>query len=261
MNQKVRMTKFIVILLLIIMPTASESQTINAHVGKQNIYLDSGKVTRGITPPGGTDVYDIRFSKHGTFERLVFEIRDTTDDKPSKTPCFFEVTYEQYPFRLVVDLDNTRLQFSADFPNFSNSDYISGKYYLPSATRGNYNFALTLKKPIKFEVFELHNPGRIVIDIKAGDKSEKDFPPVYSLRSKSYYFDDLRDQEDKMGLENVRIIKSQDKKYVIEEGYYKTAQEAMERKDLFIKKGIELFVEKRGANELPKGKVISYPNK
>jgi hypothetical protein len=118
-----------------------------------------------------------------------------------------------------------------------------------------------LKKPIKFEVFELHNPGRIVIDIKAGDKSEKDFPPVYSLRSKSYYFDDLRDQEEKMELERVRIIKSQDKKYVIEEGYYKTAQEAMERKDLFIKKGIELFVEKRGANELPKGKFMSHPNK
>ena len=255
------MTTFIVILLLIIMPTASESQTINAHVGKQNIYLDSGKVRRGLTPPGGTDVYDIRFSKHGTFERLVFELRDTTDDKPSKTPCFYEVTYEQYPFRLVVDLDNTRLQFSADFPNFSNSDYISGKYYLLSETWGNYNFALTLKKPIKFEVFELHNPGRIVIDIKAGDKSEKDFPPVYSLRSKSYYFDDLRGQEDKMGLQSVRIIKSQDKKYVIEEGYYKTAQEALERKDLFIKKGIELFVEKRRANELPKGKVICQSNK
>jgi hypothetical protein len=255
MDQEVKMTKFMVILLFIIMPAPSESQTINAHVGKRNIYLDSGTVTRGLTPPGGTDVYDIRFSKHGTFERLVFEIRDTTDDKPSKTPCFFEVTYEQYPFRLVVDLDNTRLQFSADFPNFSNSNYISGIYYLPSETSGNYKFALTLKKPIKFEVFELHNPGRIVIDIKAGDQSEKDFPPVYSLRSKSYYFDDLRYQEDKMGLE--RIIKSRDKKYVIEEGYYKTEQEARERKDLFIKKGIMLFVEKRRVNELPKGTVIS----
>jgi hypothetical protein len=87
MNQDVRMTTSIVILLLIIMPAASESQTINAHVGKQNIYLDSGKVRRGPGPPGGTDVYDIRFSKHGTFERLVFGIRETTDDKPSETPC------------------------------------------------------------------------------------------------------------------------------------------------------------------------------
>ena len=60
-----------------------------------------------------------------------------------------------------------------------------------------------------------------------------------------------------MGLQSVRIIKSQDKKYVIEEGYYKTEQEAVDRKDLFIKKGIELFVEKRRVNELPKGKVIS----
>ena len=60
-----------------------------------------------------------------------------------------------------------------------------------------------------------------------------------------------------MGLESVRIIKSQDKKYIIEEWYYKTKQEALERRDFFIKKGIELFVEKRRANELPKGKIIS----
>jgi hypothetical protein len=32
----------------------------------------------------------------------------------------------------------------------------------------------------------------------------------------------------------------------------------MEKKDLFIKKGIELFVEKRRVNELPQGTVISH---
>ena len=31
----------------------------------------------------------------------------------------------------------------------------------------------------------------------------------------------------------------------------------MEKKDLFIKKGIELFVEKRRVNDIPKGTVIS----
>jgi hypothetical protein len=236
--------------------TSSESQTIKAKVGKKNIYLDSGKVQGGLGKPGGMDVYDIRFSKHGTFERLVLEIHERLINKPYDTPCFYEVTYEQYPFRLVVDLDSTRSEFSADFPNFSNSDYICGKYFLLSYDWGNYIFALTLKKPIKYEVFELHNPARIVIDIKEGDKSEKDYPPIYSLRSQSYYKSDLRDEEEKISQlaeKKVRVIKSQDKKYFMEEGYYKTEKEALERKKFFDEKGIALFIEKRKANEIPKG--------
>ena len=177
-------------------------------------------------------------------------------NRPYDTPCFYKVTYEQYPFRLVVDLDSTRSEFSADFPDFGNSDYISGVYSLLSYDWGNYNFALTLKKPIKFEVFELHNPARIVIDIKGGGKSEKDFPPIYSVRSQSYYLDDLRDEEEKireLAEKKVRIINSQDKKYFIEEGYYKTEKEALQRKELLEDKGIVLFIEKRKANDIPKG--------
>lgn len=250
------MITFILILLFIIMPATSESQTIKAKVGKKNIYLDSGKVQGGLGKPGGMDVYDIRFSKHGTFERLVLEIHERLSNKPYDTPCFYEVTYEQYPLRLVVDLDSTRSEFSADFPYFGNSDYIHGKYPLLTYDWGNYKFALTLKKPIKYEIFELHNPARIVIDIKGGDKSEKDYPPIYSLRSQSYYLNDLRNEEDKiseLAEKKVRVIKSQDKKYIIEEGYYKTENEAMERKKLFDAKGIPLFIEKRKVNEIPKG--------
>jgi hypothetical protein len=250
------MTRFILVLLFIMVPTISESQTIKANVGKKNIYLDSGKVQGGMGKPGGMDVYHIRFSKHATFERLVFEIHERLINKPHDTPCFFEVTYEQYPLRLVVDLDSTRSEFSADFPYFGNSDYISGVYHLLSYDWGNYSFALTLKKPIKYEVFELHNPGRIVIDIMRADKSENDYPPIYSLRSQSYYLNDLRDEEEKiseLAEKKVRIIKSQDKKYFIEEGYYKTEKEALERKIFFDTKGIVLFIEKRRANEVPKG--------
>ena len=245
---------FILILLFILAPTTSESQTIKAKVGKKNIYLDSGKVQGGLGKPGGMNVYAIRFSKHGTFERLVLEIHERRINRPYDTPCFYEVTYEQYPLRLVVDLDSTRSEFSADFPNFANSDYISGEYSLLSYDWGNYIFALTLKKPIKFEVFELHNPARIVIDLKGGDKSKKDYPPIYSLRSPSYNLDDLRDEEEKMSElaeKKVRTIKSQDKKYFIEEGYYKTEKEALETKKLFDEKGIVLFVEKREVNEIP----------
>jgi hypothetical protein len=254
--KRVIMNIIILVFLFMLIPSTSESQTIKAHVGKENIYLDSGKVQGGRPKPGGMDVYDIRFSKHGSYERLVLEIHERLRDKPWDTPCFYEVTYEQYPLRLVIDLDSDRSEFSADFPYFGNSDYISGIYFLLRYDWGNYNFALTFKKPIKYEVFELHNPARIVIDIKGGDKSENDYPPIYSLRSQSYYLNDLTNERDKivdLARTDVRIIKSQDKKYFIEEGYYKTEKEALERKKIFDAKGIALFIEKRKINELPKG--------
>jgi hypothetical protein len=250
------MITFILILLFIIVPTISESQTIKAKVGKKNIYLDSGKLQGGLGKPGGMDVYDIRFGKHGTFERLVLEIHERLSNQPYDTPCFYQVTYEQYPLRLVIDLDSTRSEFSAHFPDFSTSDYISGVHRLLSYDWGNYNFALTLKKPIKYEVFELHKPARIIIDIKEGDKSENDYPPIYSLRSPSYDFSDLRNEEEKiseLAEKRLRIIRSQDMKYFIEAGCYKTEKEALERKKFFDTKGIALFIEKRKANEIPKG--------
>jgi hypothetical protein len=271
------MITFIVVLLFILVPIASESKPIKANVGKKDIYIDSGKVMGG-QPTDGKDLYFIRFGKHDTFERLVLDIHAWTGDAgvtsrgmgpPAAIPCQFEVTYEEYPFRLFFELEGVRWS-SATFPNFSPSDYISGMHFIFSEDWGNERLAVTLKKPIKYEVFELHNPARIVVDIKAGDTIANNFPPVYSLRSRSsdnsdglrdlsYKLISLKDQDSYWGDKEeipkgkkVRIIQSQDKKLFIEEGYYETKQEALKRQKIFAKKGIVLFIEKRQADEIPK---------
>ena len=270
------MTTLILVLLFIMVPTTSGSQTVKANLGKQNIYRDSGKVMGG-QPTDGKDLYSIRFGKHDTFERLVLDIHEWTTDKnlilkgkspPAAIPCQFEVTYEEYPFRLFFDLEGVRWS-SATLPNHKSSEYISGMYFIFPDSWGNERLAVTSKKPIEYEVFELHGPARIVVDIKARDSSAIKLPPVYSLRSRSsddqdelrefqYRLLDLKNQDDFWGREKeipkgnkIRIIKSQDNKLFIEEGYYKTKQEALKRQKYFAKEGITLFIEKRKADEIP----------
>jgi hypothetical protein len=263
-------------------PTASESQAVKAKVGKQNIYRDSGKIIGG-QRADGKDLYSIRFGKHGTFERLVISIHEWVMDEkgvskggpPAAIPCSYEVTYEEYPCRLVFDFEGVRWS-SATFPKFPGSNYISGMHSIFAHSWGNDRFAVILKKPIKYEVFELHNPAKVVADIKGGEKSAHQFPPVYSLRTKSSDnssdYDDLRDIQEKLSNlkyddgggddwgtkkfipkgKKIRIIQSQDNKLFIEEGYYTTNQEALKRQKYFAEEGITLFIEKRKIDEIPK---------
>jgi hypothetical protein len=269
---------FLILFLLIIsVPIGAQSQIIKANAGKKNIYINAGKV-KGGQPTDGKDLSFINFGKHDTFERVALDIHEWTGDAgtpsrrmgpPAAIPCQFEVTYEEYPFRLFFDLEGIRWR-SATPPNVSSSDYINNMYFIFSDSWGNERLAVTFNKPIEYEVFELHNPSRIVVDVKAGDISANKFPPVYSLRSRSSDdSDELRDLQYKLiSLKNhddywgdkkeipkgkkVRVLQSQDKKYFVEEGYYKTKQEALTRQKIFRKQGITLYIEKRKANEIPR---------
>ncbi|MBM4275236.1 MAG: hypothetical protein FJ134_12355 [Deltaproteobacteria bacterium] len=267
-------------------PTSSDSQTRKAQkaqVGKKKIYHELGRVMGG-QRTDGKDLFNITFGKHDDFERLVLDIHEWVTDEnllskgkapPTDIPCSFEVYYEEYPFRLVFDLEGVR-EMSATFPNISASNYISNIYELFAHSWGNVRFAVTLKKPINYEVFELHNPAKIVADIKEGEKSSIQFPPIYSLRTQSYNIrsSNLRDIHEKItylkegegnlrddwGREEiipkgkkVRMLQSKDNKLFIEEGYYKTKQEALKRQKIFAKKGITLFIEKRNVDEIPRG--------
>ena len=271
------MTTFILVLLLIMVPIDSDSQPIKACVDKQNIYRDSGKVMGG-QRTDGNDLYSIKFGKHDTFERLVLSIHKWTTDEnlvpkgdspPAAIPCQFEVTYEEYPFRLYFDLEGVRWT-SATLPTLASSEYICSRYFIFPDSWGNARLAVTFKKPMQYEVFELHDPARIVVDIKAKESSAIKFPPIYSLRTRSsdnqdelrevqYRLYELKNPDDYWGREKeirkgkkIRIIKSQDDKFIIEEGYYKTKQEALKRQKYFAKEDVTLFIEMRKANEIPK---------
>ncbi len=249
------MVTLVAVILLLWAPALSPAQTIKAAVGKQEIYIDSGTVTGGVAS-NVMDLNNVRFARHPDFERLIIDVQQLWERVPADKPSVFSVDYEQYPFRLVVTLDSVRFEVSAHFPDFRNSDYISGMYSLPAYDWGNVNWSIALKKPVKYEVYELHQPGRIVIDIKGGDLAADKFPPVYSLRTRSAefnykYLTNLEERLSEFQAKKVRILRSQNNKYMIEEGYYYTRQEARKRQKLFASKGIALFIEKRQADQIP----------
>jgi hypothetical protein len=237
---------------------------IKAHLGKQDTYRDSGTVQGGELGADGIDLFSISFAKHDTFERLVFDLHkwNMPGDPPAVRPSFFLVAYEKYPYRLVFEIEGIRM-VNATFPNFAGSTYINNLHVAGSLGDSGVKYALTLKKPIEFEIYELHQPARIVVDIKGSKIKREKSPAVYSLRTQSLrpqsvisiqeIFTDL--------YKEARILQSRNKKYIVEEGYYKTEQEALARKKYLAKnlkelKAIDkeaiLFIEKREVDEIPK---------
>ncbi|MBU4233778.1 MAG: WG repeat-containing protein [Proteobacteria bacterium] len=237
---------------------------IKAHLGKQDTYIDSGTVQGGELTADGIDLFSISFAKHDTFERLVFDLHqwNMKGNPPAVRPSFFLVAYEQYPYRLVFEIEGIRM-VNATFPNFAGSNYINNLHVAGSLGDSGVKYALTLKKPIEFEIYELHQPARIVVDIKGSKIKREKLPAVYSLRTQSLQSKSVISiQEILTGMfRESRILQSRNKKYLVEEGYYKTKQDALTRKKYLVKnlkelkeidKGVILFIEKREVNEIPK---------
>lgn len=153
--------------LMLLMPIVSESEIREASIDKKDVYISSGTVQGGeITD--GMDIRDIRWSKHITFERIVLHIYKSEDGKkglPAPVPCHFEIEYEQRPFRLVFTLSGVR-RFSATFPKLTGSNLINDIHKIIYPDNSVAKFAVELKEPIEYEVFELHNPAMIVVDIR-----------------------------------------------------------------------------------------------
>ncbi len=134
---------------------------------KHNVYLSYGSVTGGeITD--GKDIYRIRWGKHSTFERIVFDIHygDSEEDYgPVDVPCYFEIRYVPSRLKFEVDFSGAR-EASATIPILARSRLISYIDFRNLYGDSSVGYVIKLKRPVKFEVFELHNPARVVIDIK-----------------------------------------------------------------------------------------------
>ena len=142
------------------------NSTHKARDDKHNIYLSDGSVTGGeITD--GRNIYSIRWGKHSTFERIVFDIHEGVygeDYGPTDVPCHFEIRYEPSRLKFEVEFNGAR-DASATIPELTRSRlirYIDSKNLQDDSAIG---YIIKLKRAVKFEVFELHNPARVVIDV------------------------------------------------------------------------------------------------
>jgi hypothetical protein len=218
----------------------------------------------------GAIISNIVWQDYGKFERIVININELNFDSegykigaPYKVPCPFMINYERYPIRMYCKVDAGQMLIDdVENINLNDSKVIRSIYNIPYMESGTSSFGIDFKKPIKYEVFELRNPARIVIDIKENNENMI-FSNIYSLRSKSS--EEIENlsfiEESLMNINstNVRILQSKDDNLFVEEGYYEKQEDAEKRRaeisSQLSEYNIKLFIEKRTDLSIPNGEL------
>jgi hypothetical protein len=176
MFRKIRLSPFCLYFLLTIVLaffSFAFAQEHKAAKDKQDNYISSGSFEGGeITD--GLDVKEMKYASHGKYERIILYIyKWGGHDKPEGTepvdvPGHFKISSGKNNENLDVQLGGYRA-FTAKLPRFEKSNLIRD-ITLPTGekivTGNGFSFVIGFKIPVKFEVFELHSPARIVIDFK-----------------------------------------------------------------------------------------------
>jgi len=225
-----------------------------AGMGKSGTYIARGSFTGGeITD--GRDVHRIEWSMHDGFERLEIRIHeakwgDSDNADPVQVPCRFTVRREDFPARLLVSLGGTRM-FSAPPPELPADRLTRGYYRIVYLGDSGAMFVFDVENDTEFEVYEMHDPAVIVIDIREVPAGSRSGPEtVFSLRSVSWQAGEgpghFQERLMKAGTENSRIIRDAGGGFCVEEGWYTTRDEAEKKQKLLAGKDFLLFIEQRG---------------
>ena len=254
MKEKMKKILFFFNLILLIIASSLQislfSETITAYINKHNAYIydydvQGGKIT------DNKDIKSISWLKMKDRERLEIDIFDAFSGSesvsPAKRPCYFLVKYEEFPLRLVFYFSGTG-KFSAEFPDFSESDFFSDSYFIPYLDDSGYCFAISFKERFEYEIYEKHDPAKIIIDVRERlDEFDRSIER-YSLSSDSLlYSEKVAHLEEQLILSEgsaVRIIKAENDHYFVEEGLYDSREEAAEKQKTL--KDFRLIIHNRG---------------
>ncbi|MCM2677930.1 hypothetical protein [Alkalicoccobacillus plakortidis] len=238
-----------------------EGEEREASTTKEDYYMQNGTFVGGeITD--GRSVGDINQGAHDGYERLVLDIYEGSYQElgdPADIPNYFEITKEAYPSRLIYTLAGIR-GLPEEIPELSNMELFSHMSVVPYFSDATIQLAVYLQEPVEFEVFEMHNPAKIVTDIRS-ISDENEYAPVFSVRTASTSQGDTVDAIQSADSEfrerdadQVRTLHSEDNSVFVEEGYYSSLEEAEERKIELENDGIDfdLHIEERGTHDIPK---------
>lgn len=121
----------------------------------------------------------IRFGRHNAntsaeFTRMVFDLEQANGQFASRHPVY-SVTYREYPYRLVVRLQDVR---------FTGVSQVGSNPALPFSvvTRTDDTIKevqVYLKGPSEFKVIEVDDPAKLAIDVR---QLSHEVPPVYTVQ-------------------------------------------------------------------------------
>jgi len=135
---------------------------------KTSGYITGGDVTDGL------DIKNLRWAPRQGFERLVFDVFEQSEEdepgsaEPVDVPGYFEVSLPEAGNDIRIRLSGYR-SFTAQIPDLGESKIIKNITVSKDNTLSDssgYLVDVQLNSAAVFRAFELHKPGRIVLDIK-----------------------------------------------------------------------------------------------
>ena len=123
----------------------------------------------GMKTDDGLDIGTIRVSEKENSVRLVFDSykwNDTTEYLGDKANQVASYDFDYDPDKLLITaVVHGYRAFSADLPKFPSKSIIDKIYLDKYLDDSGYKFYIKLKSDSQVKVFDLKNPGRIVVDI------------------------------------------------------------------------------------------------
>ena len=150
----------------------NSEQVYMAASTKKNHYIQDGLVIGGDRAISDVIVLDIRHAKNREFERIVIDLEGNRQGEPAaiERPPYYQVAITPDMNRLVFTIwGNPKLAFDARrvLKAFHKSGLIQTVQLLPVLEKDRWNFILELRKRRPVEIFELSNPVRLIVDLKA----------------------------------------------------------------------------------------------
>ncbi|MGI6358368.1 MAG: hypothetical protein ACOX2K_06730 [Bacillota bacterium] len=181
-------------------------------------------------------------------------------ENPGATMPWYQATYQQYPYSLVLELSGVRSLFNQGLPSFANSELIADMYRIVTLDDSAYRFVITFTGPVDVEVREVHAPASLQISVAKAEEPQVT-GPVYSVRTPSFGFGERVGHveamlKDALGwdTDTVRMLADADGVHFVEAAYLpsREAAEAL-RAELLQSEMIdfELLIEERDPDTLP----------
>ncbi|PHS32059.1 MAG: hypothetical protein COA82_09610 [Alkaliphilus sp.] len=215
---------------------------------KTGDYSCTGMIVGGEVTDGRI-IKEITHETYEEFERIVVSF-DNKDIIPR-----FSARHAENPQTLIFAIDGVR-GFKVDLPKEVNSSLVDVIYPIMTLDDSQVRFGIIFNQQIKFEVYELTEEARIVVDIIENEMHVGD-GRLYTIRTKKHDFGETIGQIEgflkfELGLPEVRMLMDSDNMYYVEAGKYHTIEDAerMKKKIEELDIEFEIYIHEIVGNEL-----------
>jgi hypothetical protein len=144
---------------------------------KTEAYVADGLVVGGDRAVNQVAIKDIRRAANQNFDRIVIDFEASRNGEALAIPRapYFQVAVNPEENRVIISFwGKPKLAFDARrvVTAFKKSPMIESVDLLPKVDEDTWTFALNLKSRTPVEVFELGQPARVILDVKAGKRSK-----------------------------------------------------------------------------------------